>query len=151
MARCWLINALHSNSFWHTQRSAGPLAYGPSYIHVLWMHCSVLTCIWVHLVLMPLIFVLGCCRKVTPLSEVHLRRGDFSGFHCRPFVRCHFPPCNSRSSCTYFIDPISLLSLLSIDPPLTRKLRNPIYEHSTHEIGLQWQRPFTLLRSVHQM
>ena len=98
---------------------------------------ALLTCIWVHLVLMPLIFVLGCCRKVTPLSEVHLRRGDFSGFHCRPFVRCHFPPCNSRSSCTYFIDPISLLSLLSIDPPLTRKLRNPMYEHSTHEIGLQ--------------
>ena len=147
MVRCWLINALHSNSFWHTQRRASglwPLIYTCTLD-------ALLSCIWVHLVLMPLIFVLGCCRKVTPLSEVHLRRGDFSGFHCRPFVRCHFPPCNSRSSCTYFIDPISLLSLLSIDPPLTRKLRNPIYERSTHEIGMQWLRPFTLLRSEHQM
>ena len=130
---------MHSTAIHFDTRSAaqGLWPMAPHIYTCTLEHCSVPTCIWVYLVLMPLIFVLGCCRKVTPLSEVHLRRGDFSGFHCRPFVRCHFPPCNSRSSCTYFIDPISLLSLLSIDPPLTRKLRNPIYEPSTHEIGLQ--------------
>ena len=130
---------MHSTAIHFDTRSAAQGLW-PMAPHIyMYFGCTAqcLTCIWVHLVLMPLIFVLGCCRKVTPLSEVHLRRGDFSGFHCRPFVRCHFPPCNSRSSCTYFIDPISLLSLLSIDPPLTRKLRNPIYEPSTHEIGLQ--------------